>query len=551
LNIIAQLHGQVIKALFSRFDDDITVYYKNVDQEIMMASFPRTKSLWNDAFHMMKVTNARNDKAIIMVGHQIATPLSLFDLKQGIQDTLREVNGFIKINDWGIHLDLRSAGFLANLHPVHHNRELIQSGIAKFLNDSMCDDNESLPMPDFKVVPSSANESQSNKRVSSRFLAITCKNSEDALFLRKKLVAAYSTLPTPIDPSLGFFIPSNAKYSDKEIFRILIRRQNQYLAHHRNIPMDGINDKLLFARTAVGKSVLDELLVGAQICRIDSCPTRDYTGRYNLSTTENHFIKAVKWLDTELPLLIADIPKADRGDFEGCVERISPQVSSLSNSTTASRTSTTSYLSALTLGFGSDHSADDGPPKIRRKSRYNPMIEFDFEDTIDFPALPVEAPKPRPLQPHRSPQSSAKSASSSITRSDINAVRSEIQSKFDNDMKQFKKDSIDHIETEIATAVKNSVATALEGINATMNKMLSANNSIVYDNMKSERDIITNPTADAVAKRVDIAVTDAVTRALASHTRSSSASPTCKKEKRSNPTETNPDAVMENSKVVK
>jgi methyl coenzyme M reductase beta subunit len=137
--------------------------------------------------------------------------------------------------------------------------------------------------------------------------------------------------------------------------------------------------------------------------------------------------------------------------------------------------------------------------------------------------------------------------------SKINAVRSEIQSKFYNDMKQLKKkDIIDRLETEIATAVKNSVATALEGIDATMNKMLSANNSIVYDNMKSEREIITNATAVAVAKRVDItADTDTVARALASHTRSSSASPTRKKEKRSNPDKTNPDAVMENSKVAK
>jgi hypothetical protein len=228
---------------------------------------------------MMKVTNARNEKSIIMVSHHIASTLSVSDLKQGIKDTLCTVNGFIKINDWGIHLDSHSVGFLANLHPVHHNQELIQSDIAKFLNDSMCDDNETSEMPDFKVVPSSAKNSQLNKRVSSRFLAITCKNSADALFLRKKLVAAYSTLPTPIDASLGVFIPANAKYSDKEIFRKLVRRQNQYLAHHpRNIPMDGLDDKLLRARTAEGKSVLDKLLVGAQLTRIDSCPTRDYTG---------------------------------------------------------------------------------------------------------------------------------------------------------------------------------------------------------------------------------------------------------------------------------
>jgi hypothetical protein len=119
---IGQLHGQVIKALLAQFGDEITVYDKNEDKEITMASFPRTKGLWDKAFHMMKVTNARNDKAIIMVGHQLAIPMSLSDLKQGIQDTLRDVQGFIKFNDWGPNLDARSAGFLSNLHPVHHNR---------------------------------------------------------------------------------------------------------------------------------------------------------------------------------------------------------------------------------------------------------------------------------------------------------------------------------------------------------------------------------------------------------------------------------------------
>jgi hypothetical protein len=221
---IAQIHGQVIKALIGRFGEDTAVYDKDGDKEITMASFPQTKELWDAAFHMMKGTNARNDNAIILIGHHIATPMSVSDLKQGIQDTLRSVNGFIKINDWGIKLDSRSAGFLANLHPVHHNLAMIQTDTAKFLNDSMCDKTDPSHVPEFKAVPSTANESQSNKRISSRFLAITCKHSDDALSLRKKLESAYRTLPSPIDPSLGFFIPANAKYSDKEIFRKFIRR---------------------------------------------------------------------------------------------------------------------------------------------------------------------------------------------------------------------------------------------------------------------------------------------------------------------------------------
>jgi hypothetical protein len=68
-----------------------------------------------------------------------------------------------------------------------------------------------------------------------------------------------------MDPILGMFIPVNAKYSDKEIFRKLIRRQNQYLAQHRNIPMDGLDGTLLSARTAAGKSIRDELIEGTQL----------------------------------------------------------------------------------------------------------------------------------------------------------------------------------------------------------------------------------------------------------------------------------------------
>jgi hypothetical protein len=124
---IAQFHGQGIKALIARFGAEVTVYDKDGENEITMSSFPRTKKSWEESFHMTKVTNSRNERAIIIVGHKIALTMSLYDMKKGIQDTLKAVNGFIKINDWGENLDSRSAGFLAHLHPVHHNRETIKN----------------------------------------------------------------------------------------------------------------------------------------------------------------------------------------------------------------------------------------------------------------------------------------------------------------------------------------------------------------------------------------------------------------------------------------
>jgi hypothetical protein len=83
-----------------------------------------------------------------------------------------------------------------------------------------------------------------------------------------------------------------------------------------------------------------------------------------------------------------------------------------------------------------------------------------------------------------------------------------------------------------------------------MNLMLSANNTIVYDNMKSKREIITNATAAAIAKKVDLAVAAVVSRALALHA-SSNAKPAAESparyRKEAQRQKTNNDAVMENS----
>jgi hypothetical protein len=99
--------------------------------------------------------------------------------------------------------------------------------------------------PEFKVVPAHAGDNKFNKKVSSRFLAIECRDERSAAAMRKKLMIAYSTLPTKVDPILGAFIPFDAKFTDLEIFRRLVHCQNQYLAHHRNIPLNDLDETIL------------------------------------------------------------------------------------------------------------------------------------------------------------------------------------------------------------------------------------------------------------------------------------------------------------------
>jgi hypothetical protein len=174
-----------------------------------------------------------------------------------------------------------------------------------------------------------------------------------------------------------------------------------------------------------------------------------------------------------------------------------------------------SYLSALTLGVGSESDTDAPPKQQRRKNRFNPQINFEFDADLDFPTLPVQFPRaPRPQTAAKSPGQSAKSASSSITMNELHIVRTELQVQFDTDLKQFKKDITARLESEIASAAKSSIATALAGINDTINTLLQANNTLVYENMRAERDVITEATATTVSLKVDAVVTAAVGRAL-------------------------------------
>jgi hypothetical protein len=72
--------------------------------------------------------------------------------------------------------------------------------------------------------------------------------------------------------------------------------------------------------------------------------------------------------------------------------------------------------------------------------------------------------------------------------------------------------------------------------------------------MKSEREIITNATAAAIAKKVDLAVSTAVTRALAMHaasTAESAAGSPARYRKDAQRQKTNNDAVMDNSESEK
>jgi hypothetical protein len=98
--------------------------------------------------------------------------------------------------------------------------------------------------------------------------------------------------------------------------------------------------------------------------------------------------------------------------------------------------------------------------------------------------------------------------------SEINAVRSEMQAKFESDLKSFKDKMIAKLKHDISETVKHSVATALEGINAEINDSLQANNVVVYRNMQTERAAITETMVTAVSTKVDVAVSQAVTRAL-------------------------------------
>jgi hypothetical protein len=260
--------------------------------------------------------------------------------------------------------------------------------------------------PEFKKFPSHAGDNKSNKKVSSRFLAIECRDERSAAALRTKLMIAYSNIPTKVDPILGAFIPFDAKFTDLEIFRCLVRRQNQYLAHYRNIPLNGLDGTILQYLLPNGNDLANEIQLKAQVFRIDPSAYRDHLGRYNLSTTADHYEHAIEWLDVELPKILEQIPEDKRDEFKGCVERIVAPVRSSKSviSSNSGQSSVKSYLSVLTSFSGADDSDDDDPPQLFRNKKSAPQLTFDFDDSSNFPSLPTKisasaAPVKPSLQP--------------------------------------------------------------------------------------------------------------------------------------------------------
>jgi hypothetical protein len=247
------------------------------------------------------------------------------------------------------------------------------------------------------------------------------RNETDASNLSKKLVVAYGSLPTKVDPIIGAFIPSDAKFSDLEMFRRLVRRQNQYLDHHCKIPINGLDKLILCYVLDNGNDLADEIQMKAQIFCIDPSATKDHIGRYNLSTTGNYYQTAIEWLDIELPKIIATIPEDQRGAFDDCIKRVSPrpQSSKSGSSKHSSNDSVKSNLSVLTSFYGAEGSDDDIPPQVVRHQRPAPHLCFDFDADLDFPNLPAPTQKPVTTHQNASPNQSMKSASSSITMSEI------------------------------------------------------------------------------------------------------------------------------------
>jgi hypothetical protein len=133
------------------------------------------------------------------------------------------------------------------------------------------------------------------------------------------------------------------------------------------------------------------------------------------------------------------------------------------SSNNSGHSSVKSYLSVLTSYYGADDSDNDAHPQVNCNKKTPPQLTFDFDDSSNFPGLPTKISASAHTTKPKSPTQSLKLSSSSITMSEFNAVRREMQAKFEADLKEFKEKLIAKLEHGIADTVKSSVATAMKG----------------------------------------------------------------------------------------
>ena len=296
------------------------LFYNAADEKIDVEDFPRDKTQFDHIFKTI-VTEERNQRLVI--SFEIRSDQHFHAIKKSVWTFLTQHGIFMKKHTGTLQkMDLVTLGHLHKAHPTFSSptclREEIMTGIYGKLGALKSEDLTALNIPndgrhpDVFVSPGKIKGNYQNEAISSNVVYLQAERC-DVELLR-------TCVENFFEDHHMVFVPSTLKHENPDLFGAYLCHQNEFLENNRNIAIVGLSteamdheenpassmDEELPHETATALWVVLQNLPGVQ--RINSCRRTFDLGKWNLTTTKEHYPTVTAWIDENLSGLFSQLP---------------------------------------------------------------------------------------------------------------------------------------------------------------------------------------------------------------------------------------------------
>jgi hypothetical protein len=299
------------------------LFYAADGNKIDVEDFPKEKERFDFLFGTT-VTKERNQR--IVVGFEIRSELPFRKIKTSVWNFLQANAIFLKKHPGPLNkMDIISLGWIHKVHPTYTSQSILQHELSDTLSEKLynldASDQENFALnadsavPDIFFSPGRVVGTYAGGRIESNVMFLQTQRS-DAKLVRVLIELAFS------ETDEMTFIPIALKHSDPILFGKYLGLQNEYLENHRNTSIVGLStdamddDQLWSDDQTTATTLWNKLSSIPGVLRIDSCRRTPDLGKWNVSTTKEHYLAVTKWLDDNLPPLFDQLSQMSKSTCE-------------------------------------------------------------------------------------------------------------------------------------------------------------------------------------------------------------------------------------------
>ena len=284
---VARTHFAILKTIAETYPDTTDIYD---NFGVTMKEFEKPKSYDSYLRHFklqyVKGNKEKKRNPIYLVFHRMNSSVPISELKKHsvVAALLQKVNTRMTNHLWNEdETTIANLGFYVTIDPGNKMKEQTEGDIRDQI--ALATKRPIKKIPRFQCAFSSPYQMQDDgTRVATKSYDIQCRQN-DAKELIKLLQSTYKNNP--------IFIFHKLRHTNQKMYTNAIRKQNAFLSQSRVVPIQGINDQIMYR--------LDrDLLKLEGVVAVHRHKETATKGRWSIMTTQAHFNKLVTVVKSDL-----------------------------------------------------------------------------------------------------------------------------------------------------------------------------------------------------------------------------------------------------------